>query len=144
MKKDIINGIKKLLTGNLFLAGICEAGAPEVQERIKLQTQKKKEEIQNNFKQKKEAYLEMFGKANSICDTKPDYTKWTIKNLQLVLPIFCCTYISTKKNENITSKKANLAATYEVWRTRSPIPFREYLEIKNTILPEGESDDLHP
>ena len=65
MRQDIINGITKLSSGNLFLAGICEVGE-EVAERMKRNTEKILQEESEQYEKARATYLELFSRANTI------------------------------------------------------------------------------
>ena len=59
MRNDIIKGITKLSSGNLFLSGVCSVGV-EVQQRIKNNTEKVIQEEKSQFNKARATYLGLF------------------------------------------------------------------------------------
>ena len=137
MRQELINGIKKLSSGNLFLAGVCEVGQ-EVQQRLQNNTQKAHRAEQEVYERASRTYLKLFLAAFSIRQNKPDWKTWKNSDLTVVLNT-----LKRKSDGSLPKKKADLVATYKVWSSgRSPFSFCEYCKMNNVVIPEGQSDDL--
>ena len=138
MRNDIIKGITKLSSGNLFLSGVCSVGV-EVQQRIKNNTEKVIQEERTNFNKLRVTHLVLFTKANDICQNKPNWIIWTGKELTAVLNT-----MKRKADSFLPKKKAELAALFEEWNIdHSPITFREYCSMNNKAIPTGKSTNLN-
>ena len=135
MRQDLIKGITRLSFGNLFLAGICEVGT-EVKERLEINTVQAQHKLQEAFNKARNTYLAISSKANSVHRTKPNFKTWNCDDLKPVLASL------KRKDDRLMPKlKADLAATYKMWFTRSPLSLQEYCDINNTVIPEGNETD---
>ena len=137
MRQELVQGIIKLSAGNLFLAGLCEVGT-EVQERMKITAEKASQQEQQQYEKARGTYIGLFRKANSIREEKPNWKQWSNKELTAVLNT-----MKRKTDNSLPKKKADLVTLYEEWNlTRSPFSFREYCEMNNKVIPEGQASEL--
>ena len=73
MRQELVNGAKKLSSGNLFLAGICSVGQ-EVGNCMINNTARIQQEEQIAYEKARDSYLVLFSKANTARQNKPDWT----------------------------------------------------------------------
>ena len=137
MRQELVQGIIKLSAGNLFLAGLCEVGT-EVQDRMKNVAEKATQQEQQQYEKARSTYIDLFCKANSIRSEKSNWKQWSNKELTAVLNT-----MKRKTDRPLPKKKADLVALYEEWNLiRSPFSFREYCEMHNKVIPEGQASEL--
>ena len=138
MRNDLIKGITKLSSGNLFLSVVCSVGV-EVQQRIKNNTENVIQEEKSQFNKARATYLGLFLEANAICQNKPDWRTWNGKELTAVLNT-----MKRKTDSSLPKKKAELAALFKEWNINcSPFTFREYCSMNNKAIPTGKSTNLN-
>ena len=101
MRNDIIKGITKLSSGDLFLSDVCGVGV-EVQQRIKNNTEKVIQEERTDFNKARATCLVLFSKANAIRQNKPNWITWTGKELTAVLNT-----MKRKADSSLPKKKQN-------------------------------------
>ena len=135
MQQDLVKGILRLSTGNLFLAGICKVGT-EVEERMHNYTVRAQYNAQETFNKVKKSYLSTISKANSFCCAKPKFKTWNCDDLKAILAS-----LKRKDDGSMPKLKADLAATYKMWSTRLPFTLQEYCEMNNTTILEGAETD---
>ena len=137
MKEELVSGITRLSTGNLFLADICNVGE-EVAERLKNNTAKIQQQEQAAYEKARDTYLVLFSKSNNVLRSKPDWTSWNGKELLAVLNT-----MKRKSDGPLPKKKAELSSLYEEWNgSRTPFTFLEYCTMNNKKIPEGRPSEL--